>query len=124
MKEHPMYKQPYREFMALTAAVLCLALTPAALAQPSGHAAHGNPVVSVDAVPSSTAGEVRRIDLANQKITLRHEEITHLNMPPMTMVFKVRDKSLLNNLSVGDGVRFVAIKQGGEYWVTEMQRTP
>ena len=124
MKVHPMYKQPYREFMALTSAVLCVTLTPIALAQLPEHASHGNSVVSADAIPAGTAGEVRRIDLANQKITLRHEEIAHLNMPPMTMVFKVRDKSLLQNLSAGDAVRFVAIKQGGEYWVTEMQRTP
>lgn len=81
--------------------------------------AQGTPVT-----PSPTAGEVRRIDLTQQKITLRHDAIEHLNMPPMTMVFRVSDPSVLKPLKPGDAVRFVAEKKGSEYWVTDLQAAP
>lgn len=113
-------------------------LTASAVAQaPTGaHDAHGaqgtagasdTPASSAAAstpAAQSTAAEVRRIDLAQLKITLRHEEITHLNMPPMSMVFRVGDKAQLQNLKPGDAVRFVAEKKGGEYWASELQRVP
>jgi Cu/Ag efflux protein CusF len=35
-------------------------------------------------------GEVRKSDKETGKITLRHGEIKHLDMPPMTMVFVAR----------------------------------
>ncbi len=95
-------------------------------AQIGAHGAHEvrSPASAASVATTPTVGEVRRIDLANQKITLRHEEITQLQMPSMTMVFKVNDPSLLQNLAVGDVVRFVAEKKGGEYWVIELQRKP
>ena len=35
--------------------------------------------------------EVRKIDKDAGKITLKHGEIRNLDMPPMTMVFQVKD---------------------------------
>jgi Cu(I)/Ag(I) efflux system periplasmic protein CusF len=64
--------------------------------------------------------EVRKIDLEGAKITLKHGEIKSLDMPPMTMVFVVKDKGTLQSVKVGDRVRFVAIKDGGRYLVTQM----
>ena len=40
-----------------------------------------------------TDGEVRKIDLEQGKVTLRHAEIKDLDMPSMTMVFVVKDCS-------------------------------
>jgi Cu/Ag efflux protein CusF len=37
-------------------------------------------------------GEVREIDKDAKKITLRHGELKQLDMPPMTMVFQVKDR--------------------------------
>ena len=68
-----------------------------------------------------TDGEVRKIDLANAKITLRHGEIKSLDMPAMTMVFQVRDKRLLEGLKVGDKLRFKAVHEGSQLVVTEVQ---
>ncbi len=65
--------------------------------------------------------EVRKVDKAASKITLKHGEIKNLDMPPMTMVFAVRDKALLDTVKPGDKVKFVAIKDGGTYTVTEIQ---
>ncbi len=76
------------------------------------------------AAPASPAaspgadGEVRRIDKAQGRITLRHGEIKSLDMPPMTMVFRVRDAKLLDGLAVGDRVRFDAVQADGQYVVT------
>lgn len=69
-------------------------------------------------------GEVRRIDAAARKITLRHGDIPDLDMPPMTMVFQVRDAALLQGLQPGVRVRFRAEKAGGTYFVTEIKPAP
>ena len=67
------------------------------------------------------AGEVRKIDKDAKKITLRHGEMPQLEMPPMTMVFQVKDPSLLESVKVGDKVRFKAQKIGGAFVVVELQ---
>lgn len=54
--------------------------------------------------------EVRRIDQNAGKITLRHGNIPNLDMPPMTMVFQVEEKALLEGVAVGDQV-VVTIEQ-------------
>jgi Cu(I)/Ag(I) efflux system periplasmic protein CusF len=66
-------------------------------------------------------GEVRRVDLDAKKITLRHGPIPNLDMPPMTMVFQVRDPAWLNQVKAGDKVRFSAEKIGGAYTVTGIE---
>ena len=66
-------------------------------------------------------GEVRKVDKANKKVTLKHGEIKSLDMPPMTMVFQVRDAAVLDSLKVGDKVRFAAANEGGTYVATELQ---
>jgi Cu/Ag efflux protein CusF len=65
-------------------------------------------------------GEVTKIDKAAGKLTLRHGEIKNLDMPPMTMVFRVADPKLLDGVAVGDRVRFAADKVGGSYTVTAL----
>ena len=65
-------------------------------------------------------GEVRRIDKPANKVTLRHGPIPDLDMPPMTMVFQVRDPEQLEGLKVGDKVRFRAEKLSQGYVVTEI----
>lgn len=71
------------------------------------------PASTIAKAPSLVDGEVRKIDAANAKLTLKHAEIPSLDMPPMTMVFGVRDKPMLDGLKVGDKVRFRAVDQGG-----------
>lgn len=68
-----------------------------------------------------TEGVVRKIDREVGKITLKHGEIKNLAMPAMTMVFRVRDKSLLDSIQTGDKVKFKAISEGGKLVVTEIQ---
>jgi Cu(I)/Ag(I) efflux system periplasmic protein CusF len=68
-----------------------------------------------------TEGEVRKVDKDNQKLTLKHGEIKNLDMPPMTMVFGVKDPSVLDKLNVGDKVQFLAASEAGKFVVTEIQ---
>ena len=42
-------------------------------------------------------------------------------MPPMTMVFNVRDKATLERLKVGDKVRFKVVNDGGKFTVTDVE---
>ena len=73
------------------------------------------------ASPATSQGEVRKIDAANQKITLRHGPLANLGMPPMTMVFQVQDAAQLEGLKVGDKVSFVAQQQGSQFVASELQ---
>lgn len=67
-------------------------------------------------------GVVRRIDLDNKKITIRHGEIKALDMPPMTMVFVAKQPELLKNLAPGDEIRFEAFDTNGQYSVGKIQK--
>jgi len=68
------------------------------------------------------SGEVTKIDKANSRVTLRHGEIKNLDMPPMTMNFRVRDGKILDEVAVGDRVRFTAEKLDGSYVVTTLSK--
>ena len=70
-----------------------------------------------------TEAEVRKVDKDNQKITLKHGEIKNLDMPPMTMVFRVNDPSFIDKVKPGDKVRFHASNEDGKLTVTEIQVT-
>ena len=76
--------------------------------------------------PAGTAdmadGEVRKVDKDNKKITLKHGEIKSLDMPPMTMVFRVGDPGMLDKLQAGDKVKFKATISDGAIVVTEIQQ--
>ncbi len=71
-----------------------------------------------------TTAEVRKVDKAQARITLRHGEIKNLDMPPMTMVFRVKDPRQIEKLAAGDKVLFSAEKIDGNYVVTQIEVTP
>jgi Cu/Ag efflux protein CusF len=69
-------------------------------------------------------GEVRKIDEAAGKITLRHGPIKSLGMDEaMTMVFRVKDPAMLKQVKVGDKVQFEAEEASSGYTVTKMQKS-
>jgi Cu(I)/Ag(I) efflux system protein CusF len=77
-------------------------------------AAAADPLPLIDA-------EVRKVDTAAGKITLKHADIPNLDMPPMTMVFQVKDPATLAPLKVGDQVRFRADKVNGAYVASDIE---
>lgn len=68
-----------------------------------------------------TNGEVKKIDKDSQKITLKHGEIKNLEMPPMTMVFRVQDPALLDKVKPGDKVRFSVERRDGAIVLTAIE---
>lgn len=101
---------------------LCLAcnLPGAAWAQ----AKAAEPAAAGAALADMTAGEVRKVDMDAGKLTLKHGEIKNLDMPPMTMVFQVKDGALLNGLKAGDKIRFRVEKAASGLVVTEIRPAP
>jgi len=53
---------------------------------------------------------------------LRHGEIASIGMGPMTMVFEVKDAKLLDQVKVGDKVRFRVEAIGDGFVVTRLER--
>ncbi len=74
------------------------------------------------AFAQTTDGEVTKIDKPGARVTLKHNGVKNLDMPPMSMAFKVRDPKVLDGLAVGDKVRFAADKVDGSYVVTTLQK--
>lgn len=106
-------------FLPLIAMTLALSASLPAMAQHSHGAASAK---TEAAAPSIADAEVRRIDKDAGKITLKHGPIKSLDMPPMTMVFQVQDKALLDKVKAGDKVKFTAIQSaGGAYTVTSIE---
>ncbi len=65
-------------------------------------------------------GEIRKIDQAAGKITIAHGEIKSIDMPPMTMVFTVKNPALFDALKKGDKVRFAVVREDGKFVLTEI----
>ncbi|WP_137918777.1 copper-binding protein [Hydrogenophaga sp. 2FB] len=81
---------------------------------------------STDGAPAlpTTDAEVRKVDTAAGKITLKHGEIRNLDMPPMTMVFQVSDPALLSKVKAGDKVRVMVDKVNGAFTVMALEPAP
>lgn len=68
-----------------------------------------------------TKGTVKKLDAKAKKVTLIHEELKDLEMPAMTMVFRVKDDALLAKLKEGAKVEFVAERVEGKLTVTDVK---
>ena len=72
----------------------------------------------------SASGEVMKVDKTGGRVEIRHGEIKSLDMPPMRMVFRVREPRLLEGLAVGDKVKFTAEKVDGQFTITAISKAP
>jgi Cu(I)/Ag(I) efflux system protein CusF len=81
--------------------------------------------VSALAQEAMVNGEVKKIDEAAGKITLKHGPIKKLDMDDdsMTMVFRIKDPAMLKSLKVGDNVKFDADRVNGQITVTAIQKS-
>ena len=123
--------------MKLKTIAMSFAMTAAALGLPvqaqSGHAGHGSLSAQDHSAHQSgqaggnqaaapVEGEVRKVDREAQKLTLRHGPIPNLDMPAMTVVFRVANASMLESVKTGDKVRFAAERVGGDLTVTRLEQ--
>ena len=85
-----------------------------AQAQPAGQAPQGTSAPA----PADATGTVQSIDKSGRKVKLKHGPIPKLDMPGMTMTFRVSDPALLDAVREGETVGFDVEKQGSSYVVT------
>jgi Cu(I)/Ag(I) efflux system periplasmic protein CusF len=101
--------------------IIATLLTSVTLSYAASHAAAPAVAATASNLPMVNA-EVRRIDLENKKISLKHEEIKNLDMPGMTMVFQVKNTAMLENIKAGDKVMFTADKVDGAFMVLSIEK--
>lgn len=107
----------------LTTLALGLALSaglPAWAAGEHGDHGHASAKPATTLAPLSDA-EVKKVDKEQGKITLKHGPIENMGMPGMTMVFRVQNAGMLDQVKAGDKVRFHAEKMNGALTVTELE---
>ncbi|WP_245844826.1 copper-binding protein [Noviherbaspirillum humi] len=76
------------------------------------------------AAPSEamSQGEVIRIDRSAGRLTIKHGPLKNIGMDAMTMVFRVKDPAMLEQVKPGDKINFVAEKPNGQLTVTRLER--
>ena len=98
-----------------------------ALAAPSGadvaHRQYATPALVLAAATTALAdGEVRKIDKGTGTVTLKHGPVPNLDMPPMTMGYRVKDKAMLDQLKPGDKIKFEAGNVGGVFTLMRFEK--
>lgn len=128
--QHRFLRHSVWHLSALTALGLMMAWSEGH-AQTTEHSSHGSHGAQASAPGSSMSaaadsqelsdGEVTRWDARTGKVTLRHGEIKSIGMPPMTMVFTLKDPAQGSALQVGDKVRFRVADVNGALIVTQIE---
>lgn len=94
------------------------AATPATPAIPTA----ASPAAPASAVASDTRGTIESINKAEGKVKLKHGPIPKFDMPGMTMVFRVQDPKLLDQVKVGDQVGVTMQMTGSAIVITGFQK--
>ncbi len=86
-----------------------------------GQGAGGHSGTMMEQPGAMADGEVRKVDKDAGKVTIKHGPIPSMEMPPMTMVYRVKEPAMLGAVKAGDKVKFAAEKLGGAYTVTKIE---
>jgi Cu(I)/Ag(I) efflux system protein CusF len=114
------------------AAAITLSSASVAFAQNADHGTNHAPSMSIaqNSAASNSAsgeasamseGEIKKVDKETGKVTIKHSALKNIDMPAMTMVFRAKDASMLDQVKAGDKVSFVAEKVGGQFTVTQIE---
>lgn len=109
--------------------IVSIALTAASFASVTAFAQAGMDYskmgsMKMDMSQDMTEGEVHNVDKSAGKVTIKHGDIKHLNMPGMTMAFPVKDTSLLDKVKTGDKIKFKLVREGKKVVITDLQNAP
>ena len=111
---------------AIVSIVLGCAMAVSATAYAAGDTGKTTPASGAqqgaNAKSSMSHGEVKKVDNAAGKLTIKHGPLENLDMEAMTMVFKVKDPAMLSQVKVGDKIDFVAEEVDGALTVTKLQK--
>ncbi len=78
------------------------------------------PAAGAQATHKAT-GVVKKVDAKAGAVTLAHEPVKSLKWSAMTMAFQVKDKTLLDRLTVNKKVEFEFVQQGKDYVITTVK---
>jgi Cu(I)/Ag(I) efflux system protein CusF len=92
----------------------------AALACPIAGVAMAQATPAPAAAVTLVSGEVKKVDKEAGKMTIKHGALANLDMPPMTMVFRVKDPAMLEKVKAGDKINFAAERANGAITVTHL----
>lgn len=101
-------------FKALLVAA-SLAITAPVFAQTASQGAAAAPMDGM------ATGSVVKVNNEQKKVTIKHGPLKNLDMPAMTMVFRVADPAMLESVKQGDNVEFHAEKVDGAITITHLQ---
>ncbi len=76
---------------------------------------------STDSTAPMSSGEVKKVDKSSGKVTIKHGPLDNLGMPAMTMVFRVKEPAMLDQMKEGDKINFVAEKVNGAITVIQVE---
>ena len=79
------------------------------------------PAAATNTASMATAGEVKKVDKEAGKVTLKHGPIKNLDMPEMTMLFRVKERGMLDQLKEGDKIKFMADKINGAFTIIQFE---
>lgn len=71
--------------------------------------------------PLTGTGVVRNVDKPGARIKLTHDPIAAVSWPQMTIVFRVKNASLVDQVRQGDKVKFVLTKSSAGYVISDIQ---
>ncbi|GAB3467695.1 hypothetical protein GCM10027321_35400 [Massilia terrae] len=83
------------------------------------HAAMAMP--SQDDPDTLSEGGIQKVDKDAGKLTVKHGPLNNLGMPAMTMAFKVQDPAMLDQVKVGQLVRFRVERANGSLTITRLE---
>jgi len=83
---------------------------------------HGGMQIAAAPIAEMVDGTVKKVDKSAGKVTLAHGPLANLGMNMnMTMVFRVKDVSWLDQMKEGDKIRFAADKINGAFTVVQFE---
>lgn len=98
--------------------VAALALLPATLRADEDHKK-----AESKSAPAATltTGEIKKVDKETGKVTIKHGPIENLGMPGMTMIFRVKEPAMLDQIKAGDKINFAADRVNGAITVLRIE---
>jgi len=95
----------------------------ASLALSSVSGANAQSGSATAAAPNSmSSGEMKKVDKSAGKVTIKHGPLQNIGMDAMTMVFRVKDPAMLDQVKAGDKISFVAEEPNGQLTVTRLEK--
>jgi Cu(I)/Ag(I) efflux system protein CusF len=80
------------------------------------------PAIAIAQSASGISAKVEKVDESANKVTLDHAAIPGLDMPALTMVYKVQDSKMLKSVKTGDKVKFNIERINGQLTVTKIDK--